>query len=90
MLSFCIIYLNTIRSRFPQRENLVPVEFSLFSEKEIRDKIMEKYDHIFANYSFRKHKGYGTKLHYEELTKYKPSAIHRETFNLSKQLLLFE
>ena len=58
--------------------------------KEIRDKIMEKYDYLFANYSFRKHKGYGTKLHYEELTKYKPSAIHRETFNLSKQLLLFE
>ncbi len=58
--------------------------------KEIRDKIMEKYEHLFPVFSFGKHKGYGTKLHFEELAKYKPSAIHRQTFNLSKQLLLFK
>ena len=31
-------------------------------------------------YKFEKHKGYGTKVHYEALRQYGPSPIHRRTF----------
>ncbi|MGN1478567.1 MAG: ribonuclease HII, partial [Acutalibacteraceae bacterium] len=31
-------------------------------------------------YQFQKHKGYGTKLHYEMIEKYGISDIHRKTF----------
>ena len=39
-------------------------------------KMAEKY----PQYQFEKHKGYGTKLHYEMLDKYGASDIHRKTF----------
>ena len=39
-------------------------------------KIAEQY----PQYGFDKHKGYGTKLHYEMLEKYGVSDIHRKTF----------
>ena len=34
----------------------------------------------YPEYRFDKHKGYGTKLHYELLSTYGPSPIHRRTF----------
>tara|TARA_B100000427_G_scaffold273666_1_gene241469 strand:- start:6658 stop:7224 length:567 start_codon:yes stop_codon:yes gene_type:complete len=57
--------------------------------KVIRDKIMTKYHNYIPEFNFAKHKGYGTKKHYEELAQYGPSKIHRKTFNLHSQLKLF-
>ena len=34
----------------------------------------------YPQYSFEVHKGYGTKAHYEALTAYGTSPIHRKTF----------
>ena len=34
----------------------------------------------YPEYNFKKHKGYGTKLHYDMLRQYGPSPIHRRTF----------
>ena len=34
----------------------------------------------YPQYMFEKHKGYGTKLHYEMLDKYGASDIHRKSF----------
>ncbi len=34
----------------------------------------------YPQYRFEKHKGYGTKLHYEMLDLYGPSEVHRKTF----------
>lgn len=48
--------------------------------KVTRDRIMEKYDMTFPGYDFSKHKGYGTKLHYEKIDELGPSPIHRKTF----------
>ena len=45
-----------------------------------RDRYMLEMAEKYPNYEFEKHKGYGTKLHYEMLDKYGPSEIHRETF----------
>ena len=37
-------------------------------------------DAKYPQYQFAKHKGYGTKLHYEKLREYGPCEIHRMTF----------
>ncbi|MFA5657715.1 MAG: ribonuclease HII [Oscillospiraceae bacterium] len=48
--------------------------------KVARDRYMEKLDGDFPQYQFSKHKGYGTKLHYEMLEKYGISPVHRLSF----------
>lgn len=45
-----------------------------------RDHFMLEMAEKYPEYRFDKHKGYGTKLHYELLDKYGPSPIHRRTF----------
>ena len=42
--------------------------------------VVEVLDKQYPEYMFAKHKGYGTKLHYEMLDKYGPCACHRKTF----------
>jgi ribonuclease HII len=48
--------------------------------KVTRDRIMLKMHEKYPNYSFKKHKGYGTKLHIEMLKQYGSSEIHRRSF----------
>ena len=45
-----------------------------------RDRGMLEMDKKYPEYCFAKHKGYGTKLHYEKLREFGPSEIHRLTF----------
>lgn len=45
-----------------------------------RDRYMYELDKLYPEYQFSKHKGYGTKLHYEMLKKYGPSPVHRPSF----------
>lgn len=45
-----------------------------------RDRYMTQMAELYPEYGFEKHKGYGTKLHYEMLDKYGPSPIHRRSF----------
>lgn len=45
-----------------------------------RDHFMMEMAERYPQYHFEKHKGYGTKVHYEALTQYGPSPIHRLTF----------
>lgn len=48
--------------------------------KVTRDRLMTEYDSIYPEYGFAKHKGYGTKAHYEAIREFGPSPIHRKTF----------
>ena len=48
--------------------------------KVTRDRYMEQLAARYPQYGFERHKGYGTKLHYELLRRYGPSPIHRRTF----------
>lgn len=48
--------------------------------KVTRDRFMLELDEKYPEYQFKKHKGYGTKLHYEALEKYGVSPVHRVTF----------
>ena len=45
-----------------------------------RDRFMLEKAEEYPQYQFEKHKGYGTKLHYEMIREYGPSQIHRMTF----------
>lgn len=48
--------------------------------KVYRDRLMTKYDKIYPQYLFAKHKGYGTQKHIELLKKFGKCEIHRDTF----------
>ena len=45
-----------------------------------RDKYMREIDLKYPNYGFKRHKGYGTKLHFEMIQKHGATKIHRKTF----------
>ena len=45
-----------------------------------RDRYMLEMANEYPQYQFEKHKGYGTKLHYEMIEKYGISPIHRKSF----------
>lgn len=45
-----------------------------------RDRYMLEMAEKYPQYGFEKHKGYGTKLHYEMIEKYGICDIHRKTF----------
>ena len=48
--------------------------------KVTRDRYMIEMAEKYPEYHFEKHKGYGTKLHYEALREYGPCEIHRPSF----------
>lgn len=48
--------------------------------KVTRDRYMLELDKKYPQYEFKKHKGYGTKLHYEKILEYGISDVHRKTF----------
>lgn len=45
-----------------------------------RDRLMLEYDLKYPQYAFKKHKGYGTKEHYEAIAKNGICEIHRKSF----------
>ncbi|MEI6296156.1 MAG: ribonuclease HII [bacterium] len=48
--------------------------------KVYRDLLMIEYSKKYPQYGFEKHKGYGTKAHYEAIKKYGICEIHRKSF----------
>ena len=48
--------------------------------KVTRDRMMYRYDELYPEYGFGKHKGYGTREHIEALKKFGPTDIHRRSF----------
>lgn len=45
-----------------------------------RDRYMLELAKLYPQYEFERHKGYGTKLHYEKIREYGISEVHRKTF----------
>jgi ribonuclease HII len=48
--------------------------------KATRDKMMIDYASSFKHFSFDEHKGYGTKKHFDEISNFGLSDIHRKSF----------
>lgn len=55
--------------------------------KVTRDRFMTEISARYPDYNFKKHKGYGTKEHQEELKRFGPCAIHRKSFAPVKECL---
>ena len=60
--------------------NSISIACASILAKVSRDRYMLKMAEKYPQYQFEKHKGYGTKLHYEMLDEYGVSDIHRKTF----------
>ena len=56
------------------------VAAAIILAKVTRDRIMEQYAQVYPGYGFAKHKGYGTKLHYEAIRQLGVCPIHRKSF----------
>lgn len=48
-----------------------------------RDALMKKYEKVYSQYGFAKHKGYPVQFHKKMIKKYGLSPIHRKTFKIS-------
>lgn len=56
--------------------------------KVARDALMKEAANMYPQFEFAKHKGYGTKLHCQEIEQFGILEIHRKSFNPIKTLLL--
>lgn len=48
--------------------------------KVTRDRIMDKYQELYPDFTFASHRGYPTKKHIEELREFGPTEIHRRSY----------
>jgi ribonuclease HII len=58
--------------------------------KVCRDRFLTLLGRRFPGYGLERHKGYGTRAHYEALAEFGPTPFHRRSFNLQYQPKLFE
>jgi len=76
------------------QKNIIRGDESIFSiaaasiiAKVTRDRIMQEMHVLYPQYGFAQHKGYGTRLHLEQLKKHGPCPIHRKSFRPVKKLV---
>jgi ribonuclease HII len=62
-------------------DDLIPIiSLASIAAKVVRDRLMVELAAQYPDYGFEKHKGYGTRLHYEMLEKHGLCVIHRRSF----------
>ena len=61
-------------------ERLPIVAAASIMAKVWRDRLMARLARQFPEYGFERHKGYGTRFHYECLRRAGPSSVHRRSF----------
>ena len=57
--------------------------------KVLRDRMMARYDRIYAGFALARNKGYGTEEHYRALEERGPTPFHRKSFKLRREPELF-
>ena len=70
----------TLKTIVKGDEKIPAISLASIIAKVRRDKYMEKMHKKFPQYNFKKHKGYGTKIHYKLLKNNGASKIHRKSF----------
>ena len=63
-------------------QNIFSIALASICAKVHRDRMMNDYHRKYPQYGFNRHRGYGTKLHFENLSKNGSCKIHRKSFNL--------
>ncbi|CAN2039028.1 Ribonuclease HII [Candidatus Magnetomoraceae bacterium gMMP-15] len=82
-----------IKSHIPQKpikkgdQLSISIAAASIVAKVTRDRLMVKYDQYYPEFGFSKHKGYGTKVHRENIKKFGPCPIHRQSFKGVKEYL---
>jgi ribonuclease HII len=61
-----------------------PIMAASILAKEARDRLMERYDWLYPEYGYARHKGYPSAAHRELCRRLGPSPIQRLSFNYSK------
>jgi ribonuclease HII len=62
-------------------DEIIPlISLASIAAKVSRDRLMVTLAAEYPDYGFEKHKGYGTRAHYEMLKRHGPCAIHRRSF----------
>ncbi|MFH1481930.1 MAG: ribonuclease HII, partial [Patescibacteria group bacterium] len=61
-------------------EKILTIAAASIIAKVERDRLMMEFHNQYPQYGFDQHKGYGTKLHIEQLKQYGPCPIHRLSF----------
>jgi ribonuclease HII len=75
--------IKTSQRIFPGGDrNVFSISVASICAKVWRDRLMDKYHKKYPLYGFDRHRGYGTKFHYEMIKKHGACQIHRESFNL--------
>ncbi|NOX14758.1 MAG: ribonuclease HII [Epsilonproteobacteria bacterium] len=78
----CSFGVNGITTMIKADAKVAEVSAASILAKVSRDSYMYDICEEFSNYSFSKHKGYGTALHVCEIKKYGYSKIHRKSFKI--------
>jgi ribonuclease HII len=72
-------------------DKLIPqISAASILAKVTRDSYMVMCSHHYPEYSFEKHKGYGTREHLEMIMKYGPCPIHRRSFSPISQFKIWD
>jgi len=71
-----------VKSLIKADDKIYEVSAASILAKVSRDRYMYDIANLYPNYSFDKHKGYGTKLHKEAIAKYGLCEIHRKSFKI--------
>lgn len=73
--------LSAVQEAIPQGDGKVKsIAAASIVAKVERDRMMMRYHAMYPQYGFDRHKGYGTRDHFEALRRYGPSPIHRLSF----------
>ena len=83
----------TIKSDIPQKAIIkgdslsISIAAASIIAKVERDRLMFKFDQLYPEYGFARHKGYPTKAHKQAILDHGPTPIHRKTFKGVKEVL---
>lgn len=86
-LFLCVDGTRIIPDIIANQQSIIAGDAKVFSiacasviAKVLRDRIMNDYAKQYPAYGFEKHKGYGTKMHFEMIAQYGLCPIHRKSF----------
>lgn len=86
----CNYGVNTINTLIKADSKIAQVSAASIIAKVSRDRQMRRFDALYPDFGYVKHKGYGTKDHLRALNKFGPNTLTRQSFRIKTQNLLFE